>query len=494
VTESQTSATFLKHPGRLFIGGQWVEPSTADLIDVIQPSTEEVYLQVAEAKEADVARAVDAARRAFDDGPWPFLTPTERAGYVRAIAEGLRARVPELAHSWASEMGILYGDAEIRGARIPGIYDFYAGLADSFEWVEHHTPAGGGYGWLAREPVGVVGAIVPWNAAMVALSFKLAPALMAGCSIVLKSSPESPSAGYLLAEIAEEIGLPAGVMNVVTAHRPASEALVTNSGVDKVSFTGSTAAGKRIAALCAERVARVNLELGGKSAALVLDDYDLEKVAASLAASTMELTGQVCSALSRVIVSRHRHDELVEALAAEFAKVRVGDPFDATSDMGPVAAERQRDTIEGLIGKGVDEGATLAVGGHRPAGLDKGWFIEPTVFANVDNHSTIARNELFGPVLSVIPAENESDQLRLANDSPYGLNSAVFTDDDDKGWAFARRIRSGTVGQNAHRNSHAFSFGGFKQSGIGREGGREGLMPYLEAKAIIFDREPTAAP
>ncbi|MFC9536766.1 aldehyde dehydrogenase [Streptomyces sp. NPDC056975] len=494
MTAPKIAAAPLKHPGRFYIGGEWVKPSTSDLIDVIQPATEEVYLQVAEAKPEDVNRAVDAARHAFDEGPWPFMTPAERAEYMRAIAEGLRKRQDEIAYTWASEMGILHGDAVVRGAKIPGIYDFYASQADSFEWVERHTPAGGGYGWLAREPVGVVGAIVPWNAALVALSWKLAPALIAGCSIVLKSSPESPSAGYLLAEVAEEVGLPAGVVNVVTAHRPASETLVTNPGIDKVSFTGSTAAGKRIAALCADRVARVNLELGGKSAAMVLDDYDLEKVAASLADSTMELTGQVCSALTRVVVSKHRHDELVEALSAEFAKVKVGDPFDSASDMGPVAAQRQRDSIERLVGKGLEEGAKLAAGGHRPAHLDKGWFIEPTLLANVDNHSTVACNEAFGPVLSVIPAENEEDQIRIANDSPYGLNSAVFTNDDNRAWQFARRIRSGTVGHNAHRNSHAFSFGGFKQSGIGREGGREGLMPYLEPKAIILDREPTDAP
>jgi acyl-CoA reductase-like NAD-dependent aldehyde dehydrogenase len=494
VTAVKSSVAPVKHPDRFYIGGEWVAPSTSDVIEVVQPATEEVYLRVAEAKSADVNRAVSAARTAFDEGPWPYLSPIERAGFVRALAEGLRTRLPEIAFTWASEMGILHGDAEVRAARIPGIYDFYAGLAHEFEWIERHTPSGGGYGWLAREPVGVVGAIVPWNAALVALSWKLAPALIAGCSIVLKSSPESPSAGYLLAEVAEEVGLPAGVVNIVTAHREASEALVTNPGVDKVSFTGSTAAGKRIAALCAERVARVNLELGGKSAALILDDYDVEKAAVSLADSTMELTGQVCSALTRVIVSRHRHDELVEALSAEFAKVRVGDPFDAESDMGPVAAQRQRDSIEGLIGKGLEEGATLAAGGHRPAGLDRGWYIEPTVFANVDNSSTIARHEFFGPILSVIPVDSEEDQIKAANDSPYGLNSAVFTNDDDRAWRFARRIRSGTVGQNAHRNSHAIAFGGFKQSGIGREGGREGLMPYLEPKAIILDFEPAEAP
>jgi betaine-aldehyde dehydrogenase len=266
--------------------------------------------------------------------------------------------------------------------------------------------------------------------------------------------------------------------------------LVRNRGIDKISFTGSTVAGKKIAEICAQRVARVNLELGGKSAALVLDDYDIATAAASLAASATELTGQVCSALTRVIVSRHRHDELVEALSAEFAKVRVGNQFDANSDMGPIAMKRQLDMVNRIVTQGVQQGATLAAGGRRPEGLDRGYFIEPTVLGNVDNHSVAASDEIFGPVLSVIPADNEQDQIRIANDSRYGLNAAVFTNDEDRAWEFARQIRSGTVGHNAHRNSHAIAFGGFKESGIGREGGREGLIPYTETKVIILDREP----
>src|SRR5579863_101242 len=479
------------YPDRLYIGGRWVTPSSGDLIDVVQPATEHVWARVAQAHKPDVYRAVAAAREAFDTGPWPRMSHAERARYLRAIADGLRSRSADLSHIWASEMGILHADAVERGARIPGIYDFYAGLADSFEFVERHQPAGGGYGWLVREPVGVVGAIIPWNAAIVAMSWKIAPALLAGCTVVLKSAPEAPVAAYLLAEVAEQAGLPAGVLNIITAEREVSEELVRHPGIDKISFTGSTAAGHRIAGICAERVARVNLELGGKSAALVLDDYDIAAAAASLAESATELTGQVCSALTRVIVSKHRHDELVEALSAEFGRIRVGDPFDANVDMGPVAMKRQLDKINGLLDKGREEGAQLAAGGRRPAGLDVGWFIEPTVFGNVDNHSTIARNEIFGPVLSVIPAANEQDQITIANDSIYGLNSAVFTNDENRAWEFARQIRSGTVGHNAHRNSHAFAFGGFKQSGIGREGGREGLMPYLETKAVILDREPS---
>src|SRR5690348_7100094 len=492
MADDKAYAVPVRYPDRLYVGGEWVTPG-GGFIDVVQPATEDVWVRVAAAGKEDVSRAVAAARQAFDRGPWPRMTHAERAQYLRAIAAGLRERAEDLSYIWSSEMGILHVDAVTRGARIPGIYDFYAGLADSFEFIERHEPAGGGYGWLVREPVGVVGAIIPWNAAIVAMSWKVAPALLAGCTVVLKSAPEAPVAAYLLAEVAEEAGLPPGVLNIVTADREVSELLVRNPGIDKISFTGSTGAGKRIAAICAERVARVNLELGGKSAALILDDYDIGTAAHSLAASATELTGQVCSALTRVIVSKHRHDELVEALSAEFAKVRVGDPFDANTDMGPVAMKRQLDKICGLLDQGREEGAQLAAGGHRPAGLDVGWFIEPTVFGNVDNHSTIARNEIFGPVLSVIPAQSEQDQITIANDSIYGLNSAVFTNDEDRAWEFARQIRSGTVGHNAHRNSHAFAFGGFKQSGIGREGGREGLLPYLETKAVILDWEPSRA-
>ena len=347
-----------------------------------------------------------------------------------------------------------------------------------------------------RVPVGPVAVFAASN---FPLAFSVAggdtaSALAAGCPVVIKGHEAHPLTSVKCAAAlkrgAAAAGQSADVVSLVLG-RAAGADLVRDPGIDKISFTGSTAAGRRIAGICAERVARVNLELGGKSAALILDDYDIGTAAASLAESATELTGQVCSALTRVIVTKNRHDELVEALSAEFAKVRVGDPFDANSDMGPVAMKRQLDKICGLLEAGREEGAVVAAGGRRPAGLDVGWFIEPTVFGNVDNHSTIARNEIFGPVLTVIPAESEQDQITIANDSIYGLNSAVFTNDEDRAWAFARQIRSGTVGHNAHRNSHAFAFGGFKQSGIGREGGREGLLPYLETKAIILNREPT---
>jgi betaine-aldehyde dehydrogenase len=296
---------------------------------------------------------------------------------------------------------------------------------------------------------------------------------------------------YIMAEIAEAVGLPPGVFNIVTAERVISELLVRHPDVDKIAFTGSSAAGRRIASLCGERMARFTLELGGKSAALILDDYDIETAAQSIVGPACALTGQACSSLTRIVVSRSRHDQMVEALSVRFNAVRVGDPFDPESQMGPVAIRRQRDRIEGLIAKGKEEGATLAAGGGRPAHLNRGFFIEPTVFGNVGNHSTIAREEIFGPVLSVIPADSEAHAIEIANDTVYGLNNSVFTNDPDRAYAIARQLRSGTVGHNVFRSDFSIAFGGFKQSGIGREGGTEGLMPYLETKTIVLEGIPS---
>ncbi|MGB7051761.1 MAG: aldehyde dehydrogenase family protein, partial [Acidimicrobiales bacterium] len=317
-------------------------------------------------------------------------------------------------------------------------------------------------------------------------------ALVAGCTVILKSSPEAPGEGYLVAEVAEEIGLPPGVVNVVTADREVSELLVRDPRVDKITFTGSTAAGRRIASLCGERIARCTLELGGKSAAVVLDDADLANTAKRLAQAECMMTGQVCSSLTRIVVSEHRHDELVEALVGAFSTVQVGNQFDPDTQMGPLAVSRQRDRVLGYVEKGVAEGATLASGGGRPAHLDRGWFVEPTVFANVDNSSTIAREEIFGPVLSVIPAKDEEDAVAIANDTVYGLNASVFTDDADRARSVAGRLRSGTVGHNSFRTDFSIAFGGFKQSGIGREGGTEGLLPFLETKTVILDERPSS--
>ena len=481
----------VRNADRFFIGGEWVQPSSEAKIDVIDSGTEELYFSVAEAQAADISRAVGAARQAFDEGPWPRMTHAQRAEYLRAMSAGLSERAADLGQLWPRESGVLFRIAKYAGPGAAGTFEYYAGLADTFPFEEPAQPtAGGQFGLIVREPVGVVGAIVPWNAPLSLISYKIAPALLAGCTVVLKSSPEAPGEGYIVAEAAEAAGLPPGVLNVVTADREVSELLVRDPRVDKITFTGSTAAGRRIASICGERIARCTLELGGKSAAVILDDMDLQTAAQTLAGAECFLSGQVCSSLTRIVVSRRRHDELLDALAGAFSQVKVGDPFDAGTQMGPLVASRQRDRVESYIAKGIADGATLAAGGGRPKDLERGYYVEPTVFGNVDNSSAIAQEEIFGPVLSVIPADDEADAVKVANDTIYGLNASVFTNDVDRARQVAGQLRSGTVGHNAFRTDFGVAFGGFKQSGIGREGGTEGLHPFLETKTVILEGRP----
>ncbi len=491
MTVASDTAPALRHARQFFIGGDWVEPSTTHTVDVTDSTNEEIFLSVAEAKEDDIDRAVGAARFAFDEGPWARMTHLERAGYLRSLADGLRKRAADFGQLWPRESGVLHSIAQYAAAGGAATFEYYAGLADTFPFEEPATPSMGDFGLLVREPVGVVGAIIPWNGPLGLISYKVAPALLAGCTVILKSSPEAPAEGYILAEIAEAVGLPPGVVNVVTADREVSELLVRDPRVDKITFTGSTAAGRRIASICGERIARCTLELGGKSAAVILDDMDIPTAAATLARAECMLTGQVCSSLTRIVVTQGRHDEMAEALADAFSQVRVGDPFEPSTQMGPLVAERQRDRVEGYIAKGKAEGASLITGGGRPKELEKGYYIEPTVFGKVDNASTIAQEEIFGPVLSVIPARDEEQAIDIANDTIYGLNASVFTNDLDRARQVAGRLRSGTVGHNAFRTDFGIAFGGFKQSGIGREGGTEGLLPFLETKTVILDGRPT---
>ncbi|MEX1148255.1 MAG: aldehyde dehydrogenase family protein, partial [Sphingomonadales bacterium] len=339
---AKTFTVPLRATDRLFIDGRWVEASSGRKIDVIAPHNEELYMSVAEADAGDIDRAVAAARQAFDHGPWPRMSHVERAKYLKAIAEKLDERAPDVAAIWPNEMGILHSLAETYSKTVSGLYKYYASLAKRFPFEEEHrTFSGAKVGLMVREPVGVVGAIIPWNGPISLIAFKLAPALLAGCTVVIKSSPEAPGHGLIMAEIAEEIGLPPGVVNVVTADRDASEALVRHPGVDKIAFTGSSAAGKTIASILGARMARYTLELGGKSAAIVLDDYDIETAARTIASNAPEMAGQVCASLTRVVVTKDRHDRMLEALSAEFAKTRVGDPFDPETQMGPLATARQ---------------------------------------------------------------------------------------------------------------------------------------------------------
>lgn len=482
----------IKHPDQLYINGEWVKPSSDSKFDLIKASTEEKYFQVSEAQADDVLRAIAAAREAFDRGPWPRMSLAERAGYLRAMTDYLMTRAPELAQSWSNQVGAVHSFAQMLVPQGAGSFRDYADIAENFEWVERHPSQAAHTGLLVREPVGVVAAIVPWNSPLSTATVKIAPPLIAGCTVILKSAPETPLEGYIIAEAAEAVGLPRGVLNVVTAGREVSELLVTDHRVDKVTFTGSSGAGKRIASLCGERIARYTLELGGKSAAVILDDYEPGLVAEAIAGSTCVMANQVCCALTRIVVPRARHGEYEEAFRAAFSGIKVGDPMDPETQMGPLAMDRQRERVESYIAKGKAEGATLAVGGGRPAHLNRGYFVEPTVFSNVSNSMTIAQEEIFGPVVALIPADNEQHAIDIANDTVFGLNNAVFTHDIDRAYAVGRQLRSGTVGQNGFKLDFSIAFGGFKQSGIGREGGREGLLPFLEAKTMLLDGLPSA--
>jgi aldehyde dehydrogenase (NAD+) len=484
----------IKNSDRIYVNGAWTASASDRRLAVLNAATGDLCGTVPDAAEEDVNRAVAAARQAFDSGPWPRMSHHERAGYMLRLADELDQMVELMSVGWTIESGILHRDTTSMSKGIGGTFRYYAGLADTFAFEERHEPAAGnGIGLLIREPVGVVAAVIPWNAVPFILAGKVAPALLAGCTVVVKAPPSAPSGAYLFAEACERVGLPAGVVNVIAAERDASEALVSHPGVDKVSFTGSTEAGRRILSICGERIARCTMELGGKSPAIVLDDYSVESAAETLASQATFMTGQICSGITRVIVSANRHDDMVEALSARFRATKVGDPFDQGSDMGALAMARQRDRVEDYIRKGVADGARIAAGGSRPAHLNTGYFFEPTVLAGVSNDWTVAREEIFGPVLCVIPAASEQVAIDIANDTIYGLNSLVFTNDNDAAYAVARRIRAGTVGHNTFRSDFKIGFGGFKQSGVGREGGVEGLLPYLESKTVILNGERSAS-
>jgi len=481
----------IAHPDKFFIGGQWVDPAGSGVFDLVDPNSEAVVGHVAEANEADMDRAVAAARAAFDQGPWVDLSPAERARFLVAMGEELKRREPELARAFTAQVGglVSFAPQMVGGATM--VFNSISGLCDSFRFVEKRPSMMVDTAIVIREPAGVVVAIAPWNAPYAIMSSKVAYALVAGCTVIMKPSPETPLEAYIIAEAAEAAGVPAGVVNLVCGGRDASDYLVRNPGVDKVSFTGSTLAGKRIGEVCASRVARCTLELGGKSAAIIRDDFPIEAAAAILGNTITMMSGQVCAMLSRAIVPKSRHDELAEAIARVMQAVKIGHSDDPDTQLGPVAMKRQLERIENYVEDG-RRTADLVTGGGRPAHMNKGYFIEPTLFANVDNRSRIAQEEIFGPVLALIPAEDEADAVRIANESNFGLNGAVLTQDADAAYRLSRKMRTGGVGQNGLRMEFNLPFGGFKQSGIGREGGEEGLWPYLETKTILLDAAPSA--
>jgi betaine-aldehyde dehydrogenase len=472
---------------KLYIGGEWVRPATSNVIDVISPHSEEPVGRVPEGSEADIDRAVTVARDAFDNGPWPRMTPAERIEILQRFAGIYASHLDEMAEVITTEMGSPISFSKV-GQSPPPLLILNAMLAAgaAYEWEDTRPGVFGGNVIVRREPVGVVGAIAPWNVPQFTAMSKLAPALVAGCTIVLKPSPETPLDGMLMAEMLTEAGIPKGVVSIVPAGREVGEHLVRHPGVDKIAFTGSTAVGRRIARICGEQLKRVSLELGGKSAAIVLDDADLGVLATGLQLASFMNNGQACVAQTRILASRARYEETVDAVASMVGGLRVGDPADPTTDVGPLVAKRQQERVEKYIALGQEEGARVVVGGNgRPSGLEKGWYVQPTVFAGASNDMRIAREEIFGPVVAVIPYDDEDDAIRLANDSDYGLAGSVWTSDPQHGLDVARRVRTGTYAVNMYLMDFVAPFGGYKSSGIGREFGKEGLEEYLEYKSIV---------
>ncbi|MFZ0139685.1 MAG: aldehyde dehydrogenase, partial [Aeromicrobium sp.] len=420
---------------------------------------------------------------AFDAG---VLPPEERAAGISRLSAALQARGEAIADLISSQMGSPKSWS-IMGQVFSStmVLDTYAGLTPGYDWVDERPGALGGRLQVRRAPVGVAAGIIPWNVPQFTIMSKLVPALLSGCTIVIKPAPETPLDPYLLAEILQEAGVPPGVVNIVAAGREVGAHLVAHPGVDKVAFTGSTAAGRAIASVCGEQLKRVSLELGGKSAAIVLDDADLTSTMEGLKFVALMNSGQACVAQTRILASRSNYDAVVDALATAVSAMKVGDPSDPETEIGPMVAQRQQERVAKYIALGQEEGARLVVGGDgMPDGLDHGWYVRPTIFADVDNRMRIAQEEIFGPVLSVIPYDDVDDAVRIANDSDYGLAGTVWTADFDAGVDVARRVRTGTYGVNTYTMDFAAPFGGFKASGFGREFGPEGLAHYTEVKSI----------
>jgi acyl-CoA reductase-like NAD-dependent aldehyde dehydrogenase len=466
------------------VGGRWVAPTGPDTQDVVSPATEQVVGRFPVATTDDLDAAVGAARTAQHHGAWASSSPAERADALERLSVLLRKREADIAAVTVEEMGVAVSQAPRSLGLIGPVLEYYARAARSFAFDEV-VRSGDRTGLITHEPVGVVAAIIPWNAPVMSAVWKLAPALAAGCTVVLKPPAEAPLGNYLLAEAVVEADLPPGVINVVPGGGAAGAHLVAHPDVDMVAFTGSTAVGKQIMASCAERVARVGLELGGKSAAIVLDDADLATVMPTLVHAGMHLSGQVCGAHTRILVSRRRYQQAVEIAAAAAAHIPVGDPHDPATVVGPLVSAAQRARVEGYLELGRAEGARVVAGGGRPAHLTRGWYIEPTIFADVDNSMRLAREEIFGPVLCLIPFDDEDDAVRIANDSPYGLSGGAWSADPARALAVARRIRTGSIAVNGcYPPFPAVPFGGFKQSGIGRELGLPGLHAFLEPRSI----------
>ena len=487
-----------------FIDGAWRKASSDDRFDIISPRSEQVIGHVPAASRADIDAAVGAARKAFDEGEWPRLTPAERAEYLTRMADAISKRQSELAELISEELGCTLFLSQVYQVVSPMMsLNYNAEIGRGLETAQVRLSnlgplaagsEGGsiipmaGASLVTQEPVGVVAAFPAYNFAFPAVPQKVGPALIAGCTAVVKVTEPNPLATFIYGEICEEIGLPPGVINIVAARGPESEYLVRHPGVDMVSFTGSVQTGSRIGAACGELIRPCVLELGGKSAAIVLEDARIEDVLPVLiGASVGGNAGQSCVALTRLVVPASQYDQYAEALVEAFRSLKVGDPFEADTVVSPLVTERQRARVEEYVDLARSEGATIATGGRRPADLPRGWYYEPTLITNADNSMRSSREEIFGPVASLIAHNGEDDAIRIANDSELGLSGAVFTADDAHGFEVARKVRAGTFSVNTFAADLGSPFGGYKKSGIGREHGPTAYQEFLHYKTVSVD-------
>ena len=462
-----------------YYDGAWQTSTGSDTSAVISSATEQEWARVPRGTKDDVDRAVKAARRGFDS--WSQLAVDERAQWLEQLAEAMKKRAPQIAEAISHEVGTALGYATKVQVEFPIMM---IGMNAKFI-REAKLQEELGNSIIYKEPIGVVGCITPWNYPLHQIVCKIAPALAAGCTVVLKPAEMAPLSAFFLAESAHEIGLPKGVFNVVSGSgRVVGEAIVAHPDVDMVSFTGSLQAGRRIASVAGDGIKKVCLELGGKSAFVVLDDAPFDKAIPAGVNNCMQNSGQTCSAWTRMLVPRARHDEAVEMAKAQLAKLTLGDPFDKNTRLGPLASAAQRDTVLEYIEKGKKEGATVVAGGGKPANLPTGFYVEPTIFANVDNKMTVAQEEIFGPVLSIIPYDSEAEAIAIANDSQYGLAGGVWAGTQERALEVARQLRTGQVDINGGRFNVLAPFGGYKKSGIGREIGPLAIEEFFQLKSI----------
>jgi acyl-CoA reductase-like NAD-dependent aldehyde dehydrogenase len=474
-------------PRGIFVDGRWTDSSGTEVLPLVDPATEERVADVTVGTADDVHRAVGSAQTALN-AEWRSLSLEDRSRLVKALGRALAGKLDAIAEVQTIEMGAPISVSRF-GVRA-GIDMLDLAVEDAkriaFQFTRRDAV---GQALVRREPVGVVGAIIPWNGPLPLVLSKVVPALLAGCTVVVKPAPEAPFDAGFVVDAATEVGLPPGVINLVPGGRETGELLVRHPGVQKITFTGSTTAGRTIGAICGETFKRMSLELGGKSAAIVLDDCDVADAAKWIAMGCFGNSGQNCSALSRVLAPKAIYTEVVDALSSLRDSHTVGDPLDEATTMGPLVAARQRDRVEALVASAIDEGALIASGGRRPPQLERGWYFEPTVIVRATNSMRVAREEIFGPVITVIEYADEREAIALANDSEYGLHGAVFTSDPSRGLDVAKQVVTGTIAVNSYRTNPTAPFGGVKSSGIGRERGPEGIEAFLEYKSYMLPSE-----